>query len=407
MRNAIHQEAPLEHTYLATIVSVAIAALLVAIATGVVHDYQAYLKLWDVMVSGQDPWIPIANDPDPPFNAYGPLQAVIGYSSALHPLAPKIIFTLASIGTFAVSLLAMSRTGNLKRRGRIAAIALLFPLSPLIIVHTYIYGLNDIGCALLCVIACEFRAREKLLWVGAALGLAALLKFYPLLFVPFLCVGRNGAAHIRPFLSATTVFFGVIAFCHVVIGWDVVTAITGGVDRDAKLLSPLRFAEPFASASGNQTLIDLIDHLISANALYVVGAAALVALWGWWTGQDWRTVMLLGMLAIFAVYKVGNPQFWIGWVAVLTWILAEGDDRRSVFIAKRLVPVALFLSLFSVVYFFSGVDERGFHLPMNTRVGYLSRTYGSVLFWGCILVSLFLARKELFKARWVMPKIRF
>ena len=152
------------------------------------------------MVSGQDPWIPIANDPDPPFNAYGSLQAVIGYSSALHPLAPKIIFTLASIGTFAVSLLAMSRTGNLKRRGRIAAIALLFPLSPLIIVHTYIYGLNDIGCALLCVIACEFRAREKLLWVGAALGLAALLKFYPLLFVPFLCVGRNGAAAYSAFL---------------------------------------------------------------------------------------------------------------------------------------------------------------------------------------------------------------
>ena len=93
----------------------------------------------------------------------------------------------------------------------------------------------------------------------------------------------------------------------------------------------------------------------------------------------------------------------VGWL-VLTWILAEGDDRRSVFIAKRLVPVALFLSLFSVVYYFSGVDERGFHLPMNTRIGYLSRTYGSVLFWGCIVVSLFLTRKELFNARWVMPQ---
>ena len=53
------------------------------------------------------------------------------------------------------------------------------------IIVSYIYGINDSLIALLVIIACEARRQNKMTITGALLGLGALLKFYPILFLTF------------------------------------------------------------------------------------------------------------------------------------------------------------------------------------------------------------------------------
>jgi uncharacterized membrane protein len=54
-----------------------------------------------------------------------------------------------------------------------------------------IYGLNDALVASLLVAAVLFRLRGNFLATGTLIGLAALVKYYPLLLLPFFALNGN------------------------------------------------------------------------------------------------------------------------------------------------------------------------------------------------------------------------
>ena len=387
--------------------AIALISIIVAVATGEIGDYPAYLQQWALITDGKDPWSPFHNGTPVPFNAYGPLHAILGYTVPLHQLAPKIIFTLCSIATFLILIKANSRPRPSTTRKSNLFLTILLPLSPLVIVHTYAYGGNDIVCVFLTVAACELRARNRLVLAGIALGLGALMKFYPLLFAPYLCICHGGRANLRPLIAAIGVFAAGMLFCAVVVDWDVMAAVGGGVTRDPKSLSILRFAQTAAENSGSGTLKGFVEFLISNNSLFVVGVATATALWGWLFGINWRTVMLIGILAIFTTYKVGHTQFFIVWTAVLAWILADSDDPASARLAKAFLPLAIFLSIMALKS--AALQIAYIELPQFTstfgRFDYYWRSVSSLFLWAVIIFCIVRARPTFSTGSFHRPKI--
>lgn len=385
-----------------------ILSSIIALTAGAVGDYGLYLEQWALVVAGQDPWSPTFNGNPVPFNAYGPLHAIVGSAVAVHALLPKLIFAVCAIGTFLVLMLAATRSENVLTQKSVLLFALLLPMSPLIIVHTYAYGGNDIVCALLCVLACEFRARNMLFLAGVALGIGALMKFYPLLFAPFLCVDRDGIARIRPMFSAIIIFVVGMLFSQVLLNWDVLSAVEGGISREAKSLSILRFAQSVAENTNSAAIDQLVEFLIDKNSIFVVFSAAIVALWGWIFRVNWRIVTLIGILAVFAVYKVGHTQFFIVWSAVFAWVLAENKDTASVKVAKAFVPLLIFfwfLSLKSVVLMLAYNELPQFADTFGI-LDYYWRTVSSLVFWALIIYGLVKARSVIFERTPGMPALR-
>ncbi|MEO1681219.1 MAG: glycosyltransferase family 87 protein [Pseudomonadota bacterium] len=389
-------------------VSMTAFSSLVVIVTGAIGDYAAYLEQWVLVTAGLDPWSPYYNGNPVPFNAYGPLHAAVGSAVALHSYGPKFIFALCSLASFVVLIFAASRTRLEVEQRSIFLLALLFPLSPLVIVHTYAYGGNDIVCALLCILACELRARNMFLLAGMALGLGALMKFYPLLFAPFFCIDRNGIARLRPLLAAACVFALGMLFCHVVLGWSVLSAVEGGVTREAKSLSILRFAQVAVEYTGSNAAHWIVDFLIDKNSLFVLVAVALVSLWGWIFRVSWRVVTLIGILAVFAVYKVGHTQFFIVWSAVIAWALAEDEDQEAVEVSRAFFPLLAFLWLLSVksaalALAYSELPEFS---QILGKLDYQWRTLSSLVFWAFVVYGLIKARSIIFAGNRRRPAIR-
>lgn len=391
---------------LGTILLIAVA---VTLATGAIGDYAAYIEQWALVTAGEDPWSPTNNGEPVPFNAYGPFHAVIGYAVMFHPLAPKVLFALMAVATFAL-LLAIANSPESGTDGRsILFLALLLPLSPLVIVHTYAYGGNDIFCVLLCVIACALRARDLLVPAGIALALGALMKFYPLLFAAFLCLSHSSFPRLRLLIAAFAVFLAGMAFSALVLDWDVMSAIGGGVTRDPKSLSILRFAQSVAGTLDITAFQNIVDFLIDRNSFFVLGAVGAVALWGWVFDVNWRIVTLIGVLMTFATYKVGHTQFFLVWVAIQGWILAENGHAPSVKVASDFLPLTVFFSLlalksallsFAYILFPQHADTFG-------MLDYDWRTVSSVVFWSLIIFCLVKSRKWMARDDHHVPVARF
>ena len=70
-------------------------------------------------------------------------------------------------------------------------IILIYPLFPFTIIINYIYGINDSIIAMLILLACEARKNEKMILTGTLIGIGALIKFYPILFLAFFSISSK------------------------------------------------------------------------------------------------------------------------------------------------------------------------------------------------------------------------
>lgn len=331
--------------------AVAVVAIGLTYAFGVLHDYGAYLVQWANLLDGADPWSVTRNGEPIPRNAYGPAHAVVGYLAGIHYLAPKALFALCNVAIFALLANAALRAGWTLGAREAVGLALAYAFFPLPLLLTYGFGLNDSFVALCVVLAFEARRRLAYGWAGTVLALGALMKFYPLLFVPFLMSGQRGTFHLRGLAVGFAVFAAGMGAAYAIWGESILTPFAFGDDRGAKMLSLLRFLEAADAHVGAERLV---AWLLDKNSLMVVGIAALVSLHGWLARLDWRITGLVGILAVFFVYKVGHQQFYLCWVAALAWVLVDAPSDEVRAVARRLVPVALFLGLFQIVYFASG-----------------------------------------------------
>ena len=198
------------------------AFLLVAAVVPAANDYRAYLQQWQAVVAGLDPWrtpIPLG------INAYGPLHNLYGLLFLLHPALPRVLGAAVWLGAL------WPVTGHILRAPRDArwrlGLLLAVTLNPFLWGWVAVFGSNDALAAAFLVFAALALGRRASVTAGVCVALAALLKFYPLLVIPFVACDRR-----RLDLPFAATALGVF-----VVGMGLAATIWG-----ASIFAPLLFA---------------------------------------------------------------------------------------------------------------------------------------------------------------------
>lgn len=302
--------------------------------SGIRHDYRYYVPQWLLVLRGKDPW---STD-----NAYGPLHNVLAYLVPFDELAPKLVMSVSF--TLGIGLIAC----ELARKGvgalQLFMFCLVLPAHCLAISVGFAYGLNDTLAAALISYALIARLRAHDTIAGIMLGLAVLLKYYPVVLVPLFALDQ-GRLRLRLLVaSAGCVGLGLAA-AGLLWGDSFLGAFTFGATRDPKLLSVLASLQSLRPISGSSAL----SWLIRSNSLFVM----LVVLLGFIGCLRLRLhfieASVLCLLTMLLTFKVGHPQFYLPWLCLVAALPLTGETS-----AERLqwtsLPYVLFLDIFQYGY---------------------------------------------------------
>ncbi len=374
------------HWYLLTV-----AAAITTILSGVNHDYSSYVQHWQLAMDGANPWATRHAGAPVDFNAYGPGNLVLAPLVAIHPLTPKLFLALAVFLVALVISMESTRQGTRGRDGRLSP-AVLFALCPLTTVYVFGFGSNDALAALTVALAFHARQREKYAMVGMALALGALVKFYPILFVPLLALTGDGRVQLRAFASATAVFLLAMGAAFLVWGSDILAPFVYATERAPKMLSILRFLDPASAKLGGESLIDwLIEH----NSIMVVAVASAFAAYAALARLDWRVAASTGILLILMTYKVGHPHFYLAWLAAYAWLGTQAAPELRRLYTRAFAPLAIFLSAFSLLVLVSGFTGEEWYLMGSWAK---ARPIGAAIFMVLALYGFWQARDVLVKS---------
>jgi uncharacterized membrane protein len=342
-----------------------ILALIVTLLAGVRHDYIDYLLQWQLVLDGADPWSTNS--------AYGPLHNVFAWLVPIHPLAPKLLTALALLVANALLLRALSER---PLDGWRTTYLIAFGANLLILVSAFWFGLNDTLVAALVIGAVLARRNGSMVLAGVLLGIAALDKYYPALLLPFFAIDERRIEP-RLILAGLLTIAGGMVVAFLRWGTDWVEAIVFGISRDATILSILR---PIA-VLGRQFGFTDVDILVRYNGPLVVIVWLVAIALAWHRRDNWLVASCWGFFLVLLTYKVGNPQFWVTWlalVAALPLLNAPEADR----LARLSRPFAIFLSLFELGYvLLQPKYYQGQWLWVNDVVGVPAFVVGVWLLW--------------------------
>src|SRR5258708_3786882 len=110
------------------------------------------------------------------------------------------------------------------------------PTNVLVIIVAFVYGLNDALVASLVVVAMLARHHGHLVVAGCFLGLAVLLKYYPVVLVPMFAL-EVGHIRVRLILAAAAIVLIGMGTTALVWGDDFIKAIAFASERGPKILS--------------------------------------------------------------------------------------------------------------------------------------------------------------------------
>lgn len=342
-------------------------ALAVTLVGGVRHDYGDYLRQWALVLAGTDPW---ATN-----NAYGPLHSALALLVPLHPLAPKLLTATAFVVANSLLVLRLLRTRPAATWRVIYLVA--FGGNLLVLVSAFWFGLNDALVAALILGAVLARLDKHMLLAGLLLGLAALDKYYPALLIPFFALDSRTVQPRLILAAASSIALGMIA-ATAIWGSAWFEAIAFGVSRDATILSILRPIAVLGRGVGAGDAVDLLVRFNGPMLLLVwLGAIALA----WIRRDSWLVGACWGFFAVLLTYKVGNPQFWVSWLALVAALPLLGTPAADR-LARLSLPYALFLSLFELGYVALAPQYyQGQWLWVNDVAGLPSFALGIALLW--------------------------
>ncbi len=234
------------------------------------------------------------------------------------------------------------------------------------------YGLNDALVAALLVAAVLLRFRGHFVFTGALIGLAALIKYYPLLLLPFFALnGRR--LHWSVIASGLSIFCVGMTAGFAIWGNSVFHGIGFGMTRHAKLLSILT---PLEKLLGD---VEVVRWARQYNSLLVVSGVTVAFLWTWKAGRHWLEAAILGYLVMLILYKCGNQQYYLPWLFMLSalpLVNTQSADRMAIIF----MPAILLLSVYQFGYEIASHEYRdGF-----TWV----RTYGALVGFALSFASI-------------------
>jgi Glycosyltransferase family 87 len=279
-----------------------LAAAGLAIIRGSRQDYGAYELQWRLILDGKDPWT--AHTEEWYRNAYGPLFNCLALPYSLHPLLPKLLFVLVWLGT-AFFLLRRVKTGS-SLLSFSAAVALLLA-NPFFIVETTELGHFDILVASSFLFCLVFYRRESGmkgdLLAAIFFVIAVGLKFYPIVTLPFLCLGRT----VRLRFTALCILEIIALFG---VGWmiwgpSVLAPLLFATAREARHLSiffSLDWLLAHLSLSPLPSWVWKVLLLVSGGGLFVLH---------WRKRFAPEPACLMALLVTFLFYSAGHHQFQI------------------------------------------------------------------------------------------------
>lgn len=218
------------------------------------------------------------------------------------------------------------------------------PFNFLVISISASFGLNDTLVASFVLFSLYFYESGKLKTSGLFLGLSVLLKFYPLVIIPFLI--WKDRRFVRDFfysLFATTLVLFSLAYWK--WGVTLLQAFDFSLNRDPKYFSPLG---SWYYISERQISFPL-DFLLEINSLMMGMSLLFIFIWFHSNKVDPVVGALLGLFTSLIMYKGSSEQYFLVWVAILALLLVS-SDAEQIFAAKSFLLFSLFLSFFALGY---------------------------------------------------------
>jgi hypothetical protein len=302
--------------------------LVVTVVTGPRQDYVAYIDIWKVVRAGGDPWW-VNPALGYPINAYGPLFTTLALPAAVSGLAPKVFFAGTYLGAMIWLTEELAAGRGIRRRTLWLLLAMLS--NPSAWIQVAWYGHFDVLVGAACIAAVEHRVRGRDKASGACLAIGTLLKFVPIVMLPFLALdGKRG----RLRLAAVTL--GLVAAgmaaAYLVWGAAALRSIGFAARRGSNLLSIFRYLRgSYSPLSWTGRAVDL--DRFSLPVMLVAGIAVLVA----WRGRrgDAITGSVLAIVTTLLFYKVGFVQYqMLLYLMVPYWVMrGRAVSNRAIWAA--------------------------------------------------------------------------
>lgn len=311
--------------------------LLVSALVPPINDYRAYLLQWQAVAAGQDPWqTPIVLGA----NAYGPLHNLYGLLFLIQPALPRLFgagLWLAALWPIVRHIVNAPFAAERRLWLLLAVI-----LNPFLWGWVAVFGSNDAIAAAFLVFAALALDRRASKTAGLCVALAALMKFYPLLVIPFVAYHRRRLD--LPFAAtALGVFTAGMGVAALLWGTSIFTPLFFAAGREPSQLSIYAFLA--TSALSPLHGIGVPTHL--AQAIFaVVGLAAFGAHVQGRGGQ--REGLVLGLLVTLTGYQLGHFQFYLPLALLIPLTIAQGVFAPET--AKWLLRVLATVSFFATCY---------------------------------------------------------
>lgn len=310
------------------------------------HDYTRYMKQWDNILSGMNPW---ANKS----NTYGPIHSYLVYLYQFHWNLPRILFcVLYFISSLYISLRIYKNALMDETTKTIIYIMLFF--NPLFWVFGLKFGINDFMMAFFVVFGLIFYRNKFDILAGLFFTVAILTKFMPVVMLPFLIVYRTQKIRFRFLftLSYLVSSLFILGLSYLSWGDKMLNPLIHVAERKSKVLSIFRFfrgdASPLRLIMNNPN-IDWLSIYLCLASLVIFYAISI----------KYRFNNILSSITAFLLlltfYKVGHLQFYITPVLLLLlWVsLDYGKIVRIRFVLTSVYLFIIWISFVSFLYIIS------------------------------------------------------
>jgi hypothetical protein len=272
----------------------------------------------------------------------------------INPLATKLFFAWSYL-VFATAMIKLA--GRERPRSVLQAILLLaWFWNPYVWVENANYGHFDVLVGIACVVATQARIERRDVISGGVLGLGVLVKYMPIVLLPFLVLDGG---RIRPrfylLVTACLVILLGLAISEAVWGPSVFGPLLFLAQRQSEYLSIFRYLKGLYSPLLHLDIQRNFD-VMSAPILFV----ALLRAWTWSRLRKIETACsaVLAIVTTLLFYKVGFPQYqMVLFVLASYWVVARSKQSRN----KVPLYVSLgcyfgWLGIFDVIECTIGVD---------------------------------------------------
>lgn len=332
------------------------AYLAMTVARGCIQDYYFYIQMWQEIQRGHDPWFYIFGTFGKyPMNAYGPLFNLFAFPALLNPLLPKLLFATAYLG-FAIWLVK-NRASDSKARSLPWPLLVAWFWMPYCWVEIANFGHFESIVGLFCVAALEARIRQRDIGSGVFLGLGALLKFMPVVLLPFLMIDGRRFRLRLPAAAILTIVLGLGASL-LIWGPSTFRPLIFAAERSSHHLSIYRFLKgPYSPLRW----LDIVDNLDPAAPFFL----AIALFWAWRLVRrrmfEPAPATVLAILVTLMFYQVGFAQYhMVLFVLVSYWMVRDRRPiRETILVWIALASYFGWLSYFNLELAIRDIDDLG------------------------------------------------